>query len=53
MTKTKKKKKKTIYNAITLNIFFIMGSHKYDVYCRDQNKAHRSWPNKDRISIFI
>ena len=31
-----------VYNAITLNIFFIKGSHKYDVYWRDKNKAYRS-----------
>ena len=31
-----------IYNAITLKICFIKGSHKYDVCWRDKNKAHRS-----------
>ena len=45
----------TIYNAITQNICFIVGSHKYDVYLRDKNtcKVHLNWPNKDCISIFI
>ena len=42
-----------IYNAITQNICFVKGSHKYDVYLRDKNKEHLNWPNKDRISIFI
>ena len=28
------------YNAITQNICFVKGSHKYDVYLRDKNKAH-------------
>ena len=31
-----------VYNSITLNICLIKGSHKYDVYWRDKNKAHRS-----------
>ena len=35
------------------NICFVKGSHKYDVYLRDKNKAHLNWPNKDPISIFI
>ena len=26
------------YNTITLNIYFVKGSHKYDVYWRDKNK---------------
>ena len=44
-----------IYNAITQNICFIVGLHKYDVYLRNKNtcKVHLNWPNKDCISIFI
>ena len=40
-----------IYNAITQNNSFIKGSHKYYVYLVEQNKAHLSLPNKDRIAI--
>ena len=29
-----------ICNAITQNICFVKGSHKYDVFLRDKNKAH-------------
>ena len=44
---------KNIYNAITQNICFVKGSHKYDIYLGDKNKAHLNWPNKGCISIFI
>ena len=29
-----------IYNAMTQNNWFIMGSHKYDVYLFEEKKAH-------------
>ena len=30
----------TLYNAITPNNCFVKGSHKYDVYLVEENKAH-------------
>ena len=41
-----------IYHAITQNNCFVKGSHKYDIYLVVENKAHLSWPNKDRIATF-
>ena len=41
------------YNAITQNNCFIKGSHKYDVYLVEENKAHLNGPNKDRIVILV
>ena len=41
------------YNAITQNNCFVKGSHKYDVYLVEENKAHINWPNKVRIAILV
>ena len=37
-----KKSPTAFYNAVTLNICFIKGSHKYAIYWRDKNKKHCS-----------
>ena len=42
-----------ICNAITQNNCFVKGSHKYDVYLVEENKARIKWQNKDRIAIFV
>ena len=42
-----------LYNAITPNNCFVKGSHKYDVYLVEENKAHLNWPNKDRIESLV
>ena len=44
---------KVLYNAITQNNCFVKGSHKYNVYLVEENKAHLNWPNKDRITIWV
>ena len=35
------------YNAVTLKKCFVKGSHKYDVYLVEENKAHLNWPYCD------
>ena len=29
-----------VYNTMTQNVCFIKGSHKYDIYSFEENKAH-------------
>ena len=42
-----------LYNATTQNNYFVKGSHKYDVYLVEENKAYLNWPNKDRMASLV